>query len=188
MNHRRLRSIQLAVVAVTLAASAGCGVIGGAGGDNDPTPAAATPAGATPAGTGDPSSASGLGDSVKDSGDLPDPCTLLTKAQVSSLTGKSITQVDPDGGKPGDASRFCQWQLSGGQLAVFLSRTTKDEFDVQNPESKAVDGIGDDAFTLAGHLYVLYGTVQLDVYARGGSDQENLDTSKETVALLLPKI
>lgn len=51
-----------------------------------------------------------------------------------------------------------------------------------------VSGIGHDAFELAGHLYVIYGTVMVDVYARGGSDAENLTVAKKTVDLLLPQV
>ena len=35
---------------------------------------------------------------------------------------------------------------------------------------------------------VLYGAVHVDVYARGGSDAENLVDAKEVVAVLLPRI
>ena len=63
------------------------------------------------------------------SGDLPNPCTLLTRAEVSTLAGgKQITQVDEDGEKDGATTRYCQWQLAGGQLAVFLSKTTSSNF------------------------------------------------------------
>ena len=165
------------VVAITTFSLTGCGVIDQASGAPAATTATTTPA-----------SDSGLGDSVKDSGDIPDPCTLLSDDQVTSLTGRDISQKDEDGAKDGDATRFCQWQQPSGQLAVFLSRTTESDWQTTIAEAEPVDGIGEKAFTLAGHLYVLYGTVQVDVYNRGDSDEENLDKAKKIVEVLLPKI
>ena len=104
------------------------------------------------------------------------------------LTGRQISQRDEDGATPGTATRFCQWQQPDGQLAVFLSRTTDSDYQVTISDATPVDDLGDKAFQLAGHLYVLYGTVQLDVYARGGSDEQNLETSKRVVEALLPKV
>jgi hypothetical protein len=51
-----------------------------------------------------------------------------------------------------------------------------------------VDGIGEDAFLLAGHLYVLYGTVSIDVYSRGDSDAENLEEAKAIAMKVIPQI
>lgn len=179
MNHRPV--VVLATIA--LLASSGCGVINNS--DDDQATAAPTPAAtteATPAATG--AAAGGAGDG----GNIPDPCTLLTKADVTSLTGRNVTRIDKDGASDGDVSRFCQWQQSSGQLAIFLTRTTADEFKVTVAEAKHVDGLGDDAYTANGHLYVLDGTVQIDVYARGGSDAENLTTAEKVANVLIPKI
>jgi Protein of unknown function (DUF3558) len=145
----------------------------GGGGDARPTPTV--------------SSVSKVG-SAKDDGDLPDPCTLLSKAEVADLTGRQITQVDKDDAQPGDASRYCQWQQEGGQLALFLTRSTEDEFTTKIADARTVDGVGADAFELAGHLYVLYGTVQIDVYSRGGSDEQNLTDAKKVVKAVMPRI
>ncbi|MFI5930921.1 DUF3558 family protein [Actinoplanes sp. NPDC051494] len=162
----------LAVAAVALAVLSGCGS----------TVSPAAPPAATP------SANSGLGDSVKDAGDLPDPCTLLSDAEVTSLTGRDITQTDVDGAEADSTTRFCQWQQSGGQLAVFLSRTTEADFDTVIEGAEPVDGVGEDAFTLAGHLYVLYGTVSIDVYVHGDSDEENLDKARETAKTVIPRV
>ena len=43
-------------------------------------------------------------------------------------------------------------------------------------------------FELSGHLYVLYGTVSIDVYSRGDSDEENLAKEKAIAKVLIPKI
>jgi hypothetical protein len=183
--NRRSPLAALAAVATALVCLTGCGALdrAAAGGTaTDPQP--------TATGTAEtaPTSDSGLGDSVKDSGDIPDPCSLLTEAQVVSLTGRKVTQLDEDGEDAGAETRFCQWQQSGGQLAVFLSRTTAADFKTVISEAVPVDGIGEDAFQLAGHLYVLYGTVSIDVYSRGDSDEENLEEAKAVTKVLLPKI
>jgi hypothetical protein len=175
-----------AAAAALLLAVAGCGLGTTAATDSDR--AAAPAATGAAAGTTSPTAASGLGDSVKDAGDIPNPCTLLSRAEVTSLTGRDITQIDEDGGNPGDATRYCQWQQDSGQLAVFLSRTTEDEFTIKIDGATPVDGVGEDAFELAGHLYVLYGTVAVDVYSRGDSDAENLAKAKDVVRAVLPKI
>ena len=174
----------LAVAAATTAlALSGCSAT-----DDTPAAAATTPAAAPSVGASPtPGASSGMG-SVKDAGDIPDPCTLLSSAEVTSLTGRAITQMDQDGAKPGDATRFCQWQQDSGQLAVFLSRTTEDDFKITVDGSSPVDGVGQDAFQLAGHLYVLYGTVQIDVYSRGGTDDKNLADAKEIAKVLIPRV
>ena len=91
---------------------------------------------------------------MKDGEDLPDPCTLLSEAEVRPLTGRTITQIDRDDAE-GEATRFCQWQQE---------------------------------FELAGHLYVLYGTVQVDVYSRGDSDAENLGKATKVATTVMPRI
>jgi hypothetical protein len=57
-----------------------------------------------------------------------------------------------------------------------------------NTEATAVDGVGEDAFTLAGHLYVRDGAVSIDVYSRGDSDTENLSKAKRIAWALIPKL
>ena len=134
-----------------------------------------------------PPADSGLG-SVKDAGDLPNPCTLLMKAQVAELTGRTLIQVDEDGAEPGAATRYCQWQQESGQLVIFVTRTTPADFAVTTANAEPVTGVGDDGYWHSGHLFVLHGTVQLDVYSRGGSDAENLVDAKEVATTLLPAL
>jgi hypothetical protein len=174
------------VIAASLFAVAGCGATGTASA-TDRAAGAASPT-VTAEGTPSPTAASGLGDSVRDAGDIPDPCTMLSRAEVVSLTGREITQIDEDGGNPGDASRYCQWQQDSGQLAIFLSRTTAQEFGIKIEGATPVDGVGENAFELAGHLYVLYGTVSVDVYSRGDSDAENQAKATRIAKTLLPRI
>jgi Protein of unknown function (DUF3558) len=99
------------------------------------------------------------------SGSLPDVCALLTRSEVSALTGgKSILSVDPDPG-PNASVRYCQWQLSGARLAVQLSPTTEARFRQDHPNEERVAGLGDDSYFLSNHLLVRKGTIQIDVYA-----------------------
>ncbi len=175
MKHRLV-----VLASIALLGSGGCGVINNADDNRAPAPAATTPATAT-------ADSSGTG-SVEDGGDIPDPCTLLTRAEATSLTGRDVTRIDRDGADSGDVSRFCQWQQDNGQLAVFLSRTTADEFTVTVAEAQTVDGVGEDAYSANGHLYVLHGTVQIDVYSRGGSDAGNLATAEKVAKVIIPKI
>lgn len=181
-----VRAAALACVAGL--ALGGCGLLSSGAGD---TPAAAAAPTVTPT-VADSSAAgaatSGMG-SVKDSGDLPDPCTLLSRREITGLTGRDVTQIDKDDAGAGEATRFCQWQQDGGQLALFLSRTTADSFEVSMSDADLVDGVGDeDAYQLAGHLYVLYGSVEIDVYAHGSSEAQNLGDAKEVAKVVMPRI
>ena len=175
MKHRL--AVLAAVVAVAF--SAGCGMIGSAAAGDVPaggSSAAAQPTTQQPA------------HSAKDSGDLPDPCTLLTGNEVANLTARAVTRIDEDGADSGDSARYCQWQQNGGQLAVFLSRTTADDFRVTVAEAQWVDGVGQDAYWHSGHLFVRYGTVQLDVYSSGASDERNRDDARNIAKVLIPRI
>ena len=169
-----------AVVAVTVVALSGCGS------DND-TAAQAAPGPTSPAASAPAASTSGLG-SVKNAGVIPDPCKLLASTDVVALTGRAVSRTDPDGLQSGEATRYCQWQQTGGQLDVFLNRTSAADFDATVAGAAPVAGVGEKAFSLSGHLYVLYGTVCVDVYARGGSDPENLEIEKKIATVLIPKI
>jgi len=173
----------LAAVAVTTVALSGCGVLQGSGADSGGKAAQA----ATPAPSATAGSTSGLG-SVKDEGDIPDPCTLLTKSDVADLTGREVSRMDDDGQPAGESTRYCQWQQPGGQLDIFLSRTTASDFTTTIADAVPVGGVGEDAFSLSGHLYVLYGTVSIDVYSRGDSDEQNLAIEKKIAKVLIPKI
>jgi hypothetical protein len=181
---RPLSAAALVAALVTALSLTGCSLLEQAQAAPDPIP---TPSATSATTEPTPSAESKVG-SVKDEGDLPDPCTLLSDEQVKELTGRGITQRDEDGASAGDATRYCQWQQPGGQLAVFLSRTTPADYEIQIDGATEVDGLGERAYTLAGHLYVLYGTVQVDVYVRGDSDEVNLRKEKDVVGVLLPQI
>jgi hypothetical protein len=201
--NRRARTTRALAVATMAAVGAlgaltlaGCDLPGASGKPAGAAPAASAapsaPAPDTSASTG-PSKPAGAGPSTSAparKGGLPDPCGLLSRAEVSALTGgKQITQVDHD--KPTDETRFCQWQLSGARLAVFLTGTTKERFAQQKTaQTRPVPGLGDDAFTLAGHLFVRHGNLQVDVYASNGNDTgaQNLQLEKAAVEKILPRL
>jgi Protein of unknown function (DUF3558) len=170
----------LAAATFAVAALGGCGFLD----DDAGRPVAADAAG--PKST--PSGVSGLGEADRKH-DLPDPCALLSRAEVVDLTGRPITEVDGDDAKPGDSTRYCQWQQDGGQLALFLSKTTKDDFETGVSQAQPVDGVeGYDAFDLAGHLYVRDDDVEVDVYSHAGTDEQNLTEEITVMKAVLPKL
>ncbi|BEL06910.1 hypothetical protein Q0Z83_051010 [Actinoplanes sichuanensis] len=198
MKHRLVALTAVVAVAFT----GGCGVLGNAAAGASDIASHSTPGSktsttesktstATPTSKATPKSATAEPTTPaekKHSTGFPDPCTLLDETEVVDLTHREITQIDEDGGAPGDSTRYCQWQQSGGQLAVFLSRTTPEDFQVTIDEAEWVDGIGEDAYTHSGHLYVRSGTVQIDVYSRGASDARNLADAKAVATTLIPRI
>lgn len=121
-------------------------------------------------------------------GNFPDPCTLLSDAEVTQLTGRDITQIDKDGADATAPTRYCQWQQSSGQLAVFLSHTTSGDFKVAQADAPSIPGVGEDAYSKDGHLYVLVGTTQLDVYARGGDEAQSQAEAEKVAGVLVPKM
>lgn len=164
------RSLRTAAT-VGVIALAGC-TTNGTASTPVPSTAAATSAAASP-----PGNAS-----------LPDVCALLTTADVTALTSRSVTQVDRDGLPATAPTRHCQWQLANGDLAVFLSTTTEADFKVRDPAATNVSGIGDEAYSSSGHLYVRSGERQLDVYATGATDAGNLTVACATAEKLIPTI
>jgi hypothetical protein len=150
-------------------------------GESDDTPANSSAAGggtnASPAPT---SNASGS--------PLPDICTLLTKDDVADLTNREVTIMTNEGGNSSGA-RYCQWQLSAGQLTVTVNNETRESFDVRNQQSTPVDGIGETAYSLSGHLYVFQNGRAVDVYASSSdSDSTNLEVEKNTAEKVLPTL
>ncbi|WP_033342509.1 hypothetical protein [Catenuloplanes japonicus] len=155
-----------------------------------PTPASAASAVPTP--TGLPKSLPtlpSLPGGAKNTGDsIGDPCELLNRAEVIALTARQISQIDKDGLDKTAATRYCQWQLSEGQLAIFVTGTTAADFKIQAKAGDAVAGVGDSAFTQSGHLFVLAGDTQLDVYARVGDDAQNLRVAKMVADRVIPRL
>ncbi len=174
-RHRILAATALLTGALSLA---GCGVLGGTTADT-PTPAPAT--------TGGTASAPAASKKAGQAG-LPDICTLLTKAEVNTLTGQKVTLMSNEGGNSA-GTRYCQWQLTNGQLTVAVDVETRQQFDVQNKEAVQVDGIGEAAYSLAGHLYVYANGKAVDAYATSaGNDAGNLRVERRAIEMVLPKL
>lgn len=165
---KRRLAATAAVLAVVL--TGGCGFLGQVA-TSTPAPATSTAA------------RSGLGP-VRSEGDIPDPCTLLDRTEVTDLTGRDVTQIDEDDAAPGDPARFCQWQQTDGQLAVFPSRTTQAGFDTAVAEAEPLG----DAYWLNSHLHRMAGTVQIDVYTHGAEEPENKATATKVAETLLPRV
>jgi hypothetical protein len=187
MNARTTARRGLAIAAVAAAgliALTGCKI--GTGNDaasgTTPSPSTSAPASGKAGSTGTPKPSASA--SKKPGGNpLPDVCTLLTRAEVSAMAGgKQVVQVDPDDADATDTTRFCQWQLAGARLAVFLSPTTAAEFSQAHAKSRKVSGLGDAAYFTSGHLYVRHGTIQVDVYATNGSDDDAGETMAKAAA------
>ncbi|OBK79503.1 DUF3558 family protein [Mycobacterium sp. 1274761.0] len=164
---------RLVILIVLVLVSAACS-------RNEPPPPAQSPAPETTSSVGAQSPAG-------TSAGIPDPCTLLSDTDVTGLTGRDIIQVDRDGDATA-STRYCQWQQSGGQLALFVTRTAPADFTTAWAGSPSLPGIGDDAYWRDCHLFVLVGTIQLDVYASGGDDQQNQAESEQVAEALLPKV
>jgi hypothetical protein len=179
----RNRTLATAALLTGALSLAGCGVLKGA--DDTPTPGTATTGSATTTGA---AASAPAGKKSPAAVALPDICTLLTKAEVNSLTGQKVTLMGNEGGNsPG--ARYCQWQLSSGQLTVTVNVETRQQFDVQNKDADQVDGIGESAYSLAGHLYVYAAGKVVDAYATSaGNDAGNLRVERRAVEAILPKL
>jgi hypothetical protein len=176
MPRPRILAAALLTGSLTLS---GCGVLGSTTSDS--------PTAAGPAATATSASAA-ASKKAGGAGTLPDICTLLTKADVTGLTGQKVTLMSNEGGNTAGA-RYCQWQLTNGQLTVTVDVETRQQFDVQNKEAKQVDGIGETAYSLAGHLYVYAAGKAVDVYATSaGTDAGNLKVEQRAAAAVLPKL
>ncbi|MFG2043905.1 DUF3558 family protein [Dactylosporangium sp. NPDC048998] len=121
-------------------------------------------------------------------GTLPDICTLMSKPEVNGLTGEQVTLMTDDGGNSG-GSRYCQWQLSQGQLTIMVSLETRENFDVRNREATPALGVGTTAYSLSGHLYVWQDGLDVDVYVSSEpTDQANLQVERRAAAQILPRL
>ncbi|MFG1924246.1 DUF3558 family protein [Cryptosporangium sp. NPDC048952] len=181
MTARTLRLMFASAAAAGVFALTGCGTITISTDDATPsatpTGAAQQPSTAATASGDDGQAAGGLGTDVNNL----DPCKLLTPTEVNTFTGREITQIDRDNATVG-TTRYCQWQLEQGQLVLSLSPTSADDFAVRDPAAQDFTGVGDEAFTSSGHLYVRSGDLSIDVYSTAkDGDAANLDVDK-TVA------
>ena len=189
------RNIVLAAAALGALCLAGCDKEAGttaakpSAAAQAPSSAAASPA-ASPAGSGggkSPSAKASAAGSRKASA-LPDICKLMSKAEVGVLTGEQVTLMSDDGGAASGA-RYCQWQLSQGQLTIAVNLESRENFDVRNKQAVPVVGVGAAAYSLSGHLYVWEDGRDVDVYVSSeSSDAANLAVARRAAAQLLPRL
>jgi hypothetical protein len=120
---------------------------------------------------------------------LPNPCALLTNAQVSGLLG---TKIASRADRPaGVRARMCRWVGRNGlALTVILAQRTKAEYELSahdTPRSIRVNGIGDAAFTVpkseGGFLVVWRGSYPLELSATLGKTQLPVEESAARSAL-----
>ena len=177
---RRSRSHLAALILLAALPLAGCGVLDKSDSGTKSTPTPGSAGGAA----GNAKASGGEGSN----GPLPDICTLLSKDDVTGLTHQQVTIMTNEGGNSPNA-RYCQWQLTQGQLDVTVNVDTRESFDVRNKQSTPVSGVGEAAYSLSGHLYIFQTGRVVDVYATSAdSDQANLDVEKQTAAKVLPKL
>lgn len=183
----RVRIAVVAAAACGLFALSGCQFLEKDEPAAAPTPASSTTAKPTPSAS--KSAGKAAGNNTK-SGDLPDVCKLLSKAEVTTIAGgKQVTQVDEDGQSAGSTTRYCQWQLSGGQLAVFLQKTSSSDFKTEHGQQQKVTGVGDEAHFADGHLYVLHDGIQIDSYARvSGNEGASLQMAKNAALKVIERL
>ncbi|MFI5954609.1 DUF3558 family protein [Cryptosporangium sp. NPDC051539] len=183
MPTRTLRLAFTTLAAAGLFALTACGTITVSTDD-----ASASPTPKPTAAAQKPASDATTGNTDSGNGETPNPCKLLTPADVNSLTKREITQIDRSNSESG-STRYCQWQLEQGVLAVFLSPSSPGDFDVRDPAAQDFDGVGDKAYTNAGHLYVLSGNLAVDVYATsGGNDAENVAIEKSVAEKVVSQL
>jgi hypothetical protein len=82
---------------------------------------------------------------AKTSGDTPNPCTIVTAAEVQAITGTAATPTGPTNENRGTV---CHWRPGNGSsvlVQVFHGKAFYDP-SMQAPSAKKLTGIGDDAY------------------------------------------
>jgi hypothetical protein len=100
-----------------------------------------SPSPGTTAGGPPPATASGGAGQASD--ELPDPCTLLTKAEVDAATGGSFAEGAINATVTQDHLKACDWQSSGVATVQALV-TTVDAFDSSRQVAADTYGSADD--------------------------------------------
>lgn len=120
---------------------------------------------------------------------VPDPCNLITDKEVGVASGSTV--VRHSASEDGQIKK-CLFELPQVNIEIFLTHTTKEEFDAarkaDSSGAKSVSGLGDAAFLAvnANTLHVLHKTYRLSVnyypYA------EHLAIQKKIAAKILPQL
>lgn len=81
---------------------------------------------------------------AKSSDDTPNPCTIVTAAEVQAITGTAATPAGPTNENRGSV---CHWRPGNGAAVLVQVFRGKEFYDpsIQAPTAKKITGIGDDA-------------------------------------------
>ena len=132
----RIRSVSTALLLAALAAgAAACG--------SSSSNAAKSGSGATP--TSERSQVSGAGPVSASSDDGPNPCTIVSAADVQAIAGAAVKPSGPEHKNRGD---ICTWNPGNGTSVLVQVFHGKEFYDpsMQAPKAKKLSGIGDDAY------------------------------------------
>src|SRR2546430_10351540 len=154
MSVRPLYPFRRGLAVVMVLMLSGCQVAGGNQAGASPGTGGPSVAVTSPATDSGPATPSPPSHTTPSPASLPDVCALLSRSEVSTLTGgKSILSVDPDLG-PNASVRYCQWQLAGARLAIQLSPTTGEAVRQDPPAQPQGPRLGDDAYFLSHPLVI----------------------------------
>jgi hypothetical protein len=98
-----------------------------------------------------------------------DPCSIFTKAEIQSVTGKTVSDGALTGSKNAEAGAPCQYNLGGGGIFSIVSKAAaagenadrvKEELKKRKIAVTDAPGIGDRSF----YSSPGYGMVQLNTF------------------------
>jgi hypothetical protein len=95
-------------------------------------------------------------DTAKSTGATPNPCTIVTAAEVQAITGTAATPTGPTNENRGTV---CHWRPGNGSSLLVQVYHGKQFYDpsMQAPKATKLAGIGDDAYLDA------FGTTRAEV-------------------------
>ena len=126
---------------------------------------------------------------------LPDPCTLLTPAEVAEVQGGPTDRGTPATGTPPNEPGCVFGQTNDGKvttITVFAGgqarfaedrKVVADNFDVED-----IAGLGDAAFIGASVLYVRKGELIITLFTGSPTEQEQRDKALKLVPKALARL
>jgi hypothetical protein len=109
-----------------------------------------------------------------------DPCKVVTRAEIATVTRVKVTKTTPQKGV-GGKSEECLHQLQTGLVLVSVISPGAgfiDDLKTKIPSGDDVKGIGKRAYWGGGALAVEVGTRVVQVYVNAGEDVDSLAISK----------
>ena len=151
-------------------------VLGACGGRGaSPSGSARVSPSAGPTGAGAPS-----GSPARSLAAADDPCKVVTRAEVATVTRTKVTKTTAQKGV-GGKSEECLHQLQTGLVLVSVispGAGVIDDLKAKIPSGDDVSGIGKRAYWGGGALAVEVGTRVVQVYVNAGEDVDSLAISK----------